>query len=228
MTAFEIFKRKKIAIVLLDRSIQVMYNGHYTEMQTPYSRFTECREITDFEAVRQLIRQALKDILPASVFRFGNVEIYITCSPLAADIEKRAIVDACTLNRFRTKVHLVYFPLATAKWLQLCENEQNITIELDKHNCYITLMQNGSISTFEEIRIILSDVAGMADDICKNLRIIFEKCDNDIPLKLWMSGCNKDISAVHKLLQDLIEFSISIADQPNMATINGLKEIAKI
>ena len=228
MTAFEIFKRRKIAIVLLDRSIRVMYNGHYTEMQTPYSRFTECREITDFEAVRQLIRQALKDILPASVFRFGNVEIYITCSPLAADIEKRAIVDACTLNLFRTKVHLVYFPLATAKGLQLCENAQNVIIELDECDCYISLIQNGSISIFGELRIILPSVAGMADDICKKLRIIFERCNKDIPVKLWMSGCNKDISAVHKLLQGLIEFPISIADQPNMATINGLKEIAKI
>ena len=165
---FERLKRQKIAIVLQDNSIQMIYNGHHTEMQTPYSRFTECREITDFEAVRQLIRQALKDILPASVFRFGNVEIYITCSPLAADIEKRAIVDACTLNRFRTKVHLVYFPLATAKGLQLCENEQNITIELDEHNCYITLMQNGSISTFEEIRIIPHSVAGRQMTFARN------------------------------------------------------------
>lgn len=222
------FERKKIAIVLLDKIIQAMYNGHYTEIQTPYGRFTECREITDFEAVRQLIRQALKDILPASVFIFGNVEIYITCSPLAADIEKRAIVDACTLNRFRTKVQLVYFPLATAKGLQLCENEQNITIELDEHNCYITLMHNDSISTFEEISIILPAVAEMADDICKKLRIVFEKCDNDIPVKLWMSGCNKYVSAVHKLLQDLIEFPICISDQPNIATINGLQAITKI
>lgn len=210
------FKNKQFAVVFTDNSVQVADGYIMIKEQLPEYKISR-REICDFNSIEKIIKRLFRKFIPRFTRFFTNVEIYVTRNPLAAEVEMRALRDVFRILTSKQHIKTIPFPVATFIGLKLTP-KQTIIVDVDKKDCYISLLENCIFKDFIETDISSNSISNAIKKIIKN--------DNDEKTKeIWFVGTNEKISDISNSIAQLSNLRVHIADNRKTATIEGLRMI---
>lgn len=210
------FKNKQFAVVFTDNSVQVADGCTMIEEQLPEYKISR-REICNFYYIEKIIKRLFRRSIPRFTRFFINEEIYVTVSPLTSVVDMAAMRDVFRSLTSKQHIKTIPFPVATFIGLKLTL-KQVIIVDIDKNDCYISLLENCILKDFIETDITGSDISNAIKKIIKNN-------NNEKTKEIWFVGTNERISDISNSIAQLCDLQVHIADNRKTATIEGLRMI---
>lgn len=218
MKKFNLIKTRKIAVVPLDRRVQITYKHHTVEY--PFDMFV-VRTVADFDECSMFIRRTFKEMFSPLFLWFGRLDVYVTVNPLIHGCEIPATEDVFRICRCVKKVHLVYCSTAAAVGMGLPDKTDCVIFDLDKESCYVSVFESGIIVDVEEMwRLDENTVNWKTEGIMQFCSHIFESRNYNV----YLVGSNDNIAQFHSALEKKMNREI-ILFESNTVISEGLDKI---
>lgn len=218
MTKLNFFKRRKIAVVPLDRRVQITYKHHTVEY--PFDMFV-VRTVADFDECSMFIRRTFKEMFSPLFLWFGRLDVYVTLNPNIHGCAIRATEDVFRICRCVKNVHKVYCNTAIAVGMGLPDNTDCVIFDWDKESCYVSIFKKGKLVYVEVMsRLDENTVNRKMEGIMRCCPVYFKSRNFDV----YLVGVNENIAQIHSALEKKMNREI-ILFKSNTVISEGLDKI---
>ncbi len=210
-------------IALSDKSIQIIdFNGRLIYDQSVDSTMPlfNKRTICAPKNGHELLYRIFKKSLPLSKRLFTQKQIFITINPKDGEWECRVTKDIFQSLKWRYSPILVPFSLASLIGLESNPTGQELIIDIDDRNCYISFFNGMNLLKFEETELEINAILREVNSIIKTPQNININ-------KAWLIGRNENLNDFLVMLRNSLNLSIKLSHNPQNVTINGLNRIMK-
>lgn len=215
---FSCHNAKRIGVVLLDNKIQITYNHHTIEY--PFTgKIFWYRVVANFYGCEIFVKQIFKELFSSSFRLFGNIEVYVTSSPLSGELEMRALNEIFKANRCVKKVYPIDFPIAASIRLRLNSKAESILIDIDEEILYVSVLRNEKVIQYKDFEVLNRDIN---KTICCLVKWLTDNTYQN--MDIWVIGGNKKIRLIHKSLQKIMKKEVHLYES-NTVILEGVDMI---